>query len=51
MPGISHSGSVPIQQPITAEIPVVTAEAPFFARLKQKLKQIVQHLPMPGRRR
>ncbi len=48
---VEASGSVPIQQPITAEIPVVTAEAPFFARLKQKLKQIVQRLPMPGRRR
>jgi ATP-dependent RNA helicase RhlB len=48
---VEASGSVTIQQPITAEIPAVAAEAPFFARLKQKLKQIVQRLPMPGRRR
>ncbi|HWT15656.1 MAG TPA: DEAD/DEAH box helicase, partial [Patescibacteria group bacterium] len=39
------------QQPITAEIPSVPGETPFFARLKQKIKQIVQRLPMPGRRR
>ena len=38
-------------QPITAEIPVVDAAPKFFSRLKQKLKAIVQRLPMPGRRR
>lgn len=48
---VEASGSVPIQQPITAEIPAVATDAPFFTRLKQKLKQIVQRLPMPGRRR
>ncbi len=49
---VESSGSVAIQQPITAEIPTVTGpEAPFFSRLKQKLKAIVQRLPMPGRRR
>jgi len=49
---VENSGSVAIQQPITAEIPTVAgAEAPFFSRLKQKLKAIVQRLPMPGRRR
>ncbi len=48
---VEASGSVAIQQPITAEIPVVSDQTPFFARLKQKIKQIVQRLPMPGRRR
>ena len=48
---VEASGAVVIQQPITAEIPTVPAGTPFFARLKHKLKQIVQRLPMPGRRR
>ncbi|MBK7145363.1 MAG: ATP-dependent RNA helicase RhlB [Xanthomonadales bacterium] len=48
---VEASGAVVIQQPITAEIPTVPAGAPFFARLKHKIKQIVQRLPMPGRRR
>ena len=48
---VEASGSVSIEQPITAEIPAVTEAPKFFARLKQKLKQIVQRLPMPGRRR
>ncbi len=40
-------------QPITAEIPSVEAKSDpkFLSRLKQKLKAIVQRLPIPGRRR
>ncbi|MBK7044754.1 MAG: ATP-dependent RNA helicase RhlB [Rhodanobacteraceae bacterium] len=48
---VEASGTAAIQQPITAEIPLVSDQAPFFSRLKQKIKQIVQRLPMPGRRR
>ncbi len=48
---VEADGVVAAQQPITAEIPTVPAGTPFFARIKHKLKQIVQRLPMPGRRR